>query len=43
MTPFGKIYDRFYGKITDDMYVEWTLDDTTADMKKYFARRNPKI
>lgn len=31
MTPFSDIYDRFYGKITDDMYVVWTKEDTEAD------------
>lgn len=43
MTPFGKIYDRFYGKITDDMYVEWTLDDTTADMKNILLDAIPRF
>lgn len=33
MTSFETIYDRFYGKITDDMYLEWTIEDTAADMK----------
>lgn len=27
-TPFEEIYDRFFGKITDDMYMEWTQEDT---------------
>lgn len=31
-TPFNKIYDRFLGKITDDMYLEWTSQDTLNDM-----------
>jgi hypothetical protein len=31
MTSFSKVYDRFLGKITDDMYLEWTIDDTKAD------------
>lgn len=31
MTPFQKIYDRFLGKITDDMYLEWTEQDTLED------------
>ena len=25
-TTFEEIYDRFFGKITDDMYVEWTKE-----------------
>jgi hypothetical protein len=27
-TPFSAIYDRFYSKITDDMYMELTKEDT---------------
>ena len=33
MTSFDTIYDRFLGKITDDMYMEWTPQDTQKDMK----------
>jgi HAMP domain-containing protein len=32
-TTFEEIYDRFFGKITDDMYVEWTKEDTEKDLK----------
>lgn len=32
-TTFQEIYDRFLGKITDDMYMEWTEEDTKADLK----------
>lgn len=34
MTPtsFDAIYDRFLGKITDDMYVVWTKEQTTRDL-----------
>lgn len=32
-TPFEVIYDRFFGKITDDMYMEWTKEDTEKDLK----------
>ena len=32
-TTFKEIYDRFFGKITDDMYVEWTKEDTEKDVK----------
>lgn len=32
-TTFQEVYDRFLGKITDDMYVEWTEQDTNADLK----------
>lgn len=31
-TAFQDIYDRFLGKITDDMYMEWTDEDTIADL-----------
>lgn len=32
-TSFEEIYDRFFGKITDDMYMEWTKEDTLKDLK----------
>lgn len=32
-TPFTTVYDRFFGKITDDMYMEWTKEDTLADIE----------
>lgn len=32
-TPFEDIYNRFFGKITDDMYMEWTEEDTKKDLK----------
>lgn len=32
-TTFEEIYDRFLGKIQDDMYFEWTKEDTVKDMK----------
>ena len=31
MTQFTEIYNRFLGKITDDMYVELTPEDTIKD------------
>lgn len=31
-TSFEEIYDRFFGKITDDMYLEWTEMDTRRDL-----------
>ena len=33
MTTFKEIYDCFLGKITDDMYLEWTEENTYADLK----------
>ena len=32
-TPFVAIYNRFLGKITDDMYVELTPQDTIRDLR----------
>lgn len=31
-TTFQEIYNRFLGRITDDMYMEWTEEDTKADL-----------
>lgn len=31
MTSFQQVYNRFLGKITDDMYLEWTEQDTLED------------
>lgn len=33
-TKFTTIYDRFLGKITDDMYMELTPEDTVRDLQK---------
>ena len=32
-TQFAEIYDRFLGKITDDMYMELTPEDTIRDLR----------
>ena len=32
-TPFVNVYNRFLGKITDDMYVELTPQDTIKDLR----------
>ena len=32
-TPFVDVYNRFLGKITDDMYVELTTQDTIRDLR----------
>lgn len=49
MTQFADIYNRFLGKITDDMYVELTPEDTIKDLRNLlidalpgfeFPRRN---
>ena len=31
-TPFTEVYNRFLGKITDDMYMELTPEDTIRDL-----------
>lgn len=32
-TTFDEIYNCFLGKITDDMYMEWTPEDTQKDLQ----------
>lgn len=32
-TLFSSVYDRFLGKITDDMYMELTPEDTVRDLR----------
>ena len=32
-TPFEKIYNKFFGKVTDDLYLEMTYEDTLRDVK----------
>jgi len=32
-TPFTQVYNRFLGKITDDMYMELTPEDTMRDLR----------
>jgi len=31
-TLFGSVYNRFLGKITDDLYMELTPEDTIKDL-----------
>ena len=33
ITLFSSVYDRFLGKITDDMYMELTPEDTVKDLR----------
>lgn len=40
-TPFTVIYDRFLGKVTDDMYLELTLEDTIRDLQNIFIQAIP--
>ena len=32
-TPFSEVYNRFLNKITDDMYLEYTPEDTLRDLQ----------
>lgn len=41
MTSFETIIDRFLGKITDDMYLELTYEDTLRDAKQFLLDAIP--
>ena len=43
ITPFETIYDRFLSKITDDMYLELTLEDTMKDLQAILLNSIPKF
>lgn len=40
-TPFSAIYNCFLGKITDDMYVELTPEDTIKDLQRLLIQAIP--
>ena len=40
-TKFADVYDRFFGKITDDMYVEVSQEDTIRDLNSLIADAIP--
>lgn len=40
-TTFAKIYNRFLGKITDDMYMELTPEDTIRDLRNLLVDAIP--
>ena len=40
-TPFSAIYNRFLGKITDDMYMELTPEDTIQDLQNLLIEAIP--
>lgn len=42
-TAFQEIYNRFLGKITDDMYMEWTEEDTKADLYEILMSAIPNF
>lgn len=41
MTLFTKVYDRFFDSITDDMYLEWTEQDTKKDVQNILIASIP--
>lgn len=41
MTQFTDVYNRFLGKITDDMYVELTPSDTIRDLRNLIVDAIP--
>lgn len=41
MTYFYKVYERFMGKITDDMYLELTPRDTILDLRQLLVDSIP--
>ena len=42
-TPFSKIYDSFLSKITDDMYMELTEEDTYSMLHSLLMNAIPKF
>ena len=42
-TLFSQVYDRFFDKITDDMYVELTEQDTKKDCQSLLINAIPKF
>lgn len=40
-TPFSAIYNCFLGKITDDMYMELTPEDTIKDLQRLLVQAIP--
>jgi len=41
VTIFTDIYNRFLGKITEDMYVELTPEDTIKDLRNLLIEALP--
>ena len=42
-TPFSDVYDSFLSKITDDMYMELTEDDTYKMLEDLLISSIPKF
>ena len=40
-TLFATVYDRFLGKITDDLYLELTPEDTLRDLQNLLIHSIP--
>ena len=40
-TKFAQVYNRFLGKITDDMYMELTPEDTMKDLQNLLIHSIP--
>ena len=40
-TQFATVYNRFLGKITDDMYMELTPEDTIKDLRTLLSNAIP--
>ena len=40
-TSFASVYNRFLGKITDDMYIEFTVEDTVRDLQSLLVDAIP--
>jgi len=42
-TPFTSIYKRFLGKVTDDMYLELTPEETIHDLRDMLIQALPEF
>ena len=42
-TPFQRIYDAFFSKVTDDMYLEFTREDTEKDLCSILLNAIPRF
>ena len=40
-TPFASVYNRFLEKVTDDMYIEFTVQDTIKDLQNLLVDAIP--
>lgn len=40
-TPFASVYNRFLEKVTDDMYIEFTVQDTIKDLQNLLVDSIP--